>query len=45
MPSTCHLQGLVLTIKWDSFAVVPHIDHPILFIAGKRDQVSAATLC
>ena len=32
-------QGLVLAIKWDSFTKVRLIDHPILFIAGMRDQL------
>jgi hypothetical protein len=39
MPMIAPLKGLVLRIGWDSSKIVPNLTVPILYLAGKRDEL------
>eukprot|EP00980_Cylindrotheca_fusiformis_P014795 scaffold4026_cov117-Cylindrotheca_fusiformis.AAC.30 len=39
MPMIAPLKGLVLRIGWDSSKIVPNLNAPILYLAGKRDEL------
>eukprot|EP00538_Stauroneis_constricta_P013669 CAMPEP_0119562470 /NCGR_PEP_ID=MMETSP1352-20130426/20551_1 /TAXON_ID=265584 /ORGANISM="Stauroneis constricta, Strain CCMP1120" /LENGTH=331 /DNA_ID=CAMNT_0007610883 /DNA_START=53 /DNA_END=1045 /DNA_ORIENTATION=+ len=39
MPFVAPLKGLVLRIGWNSEAIVPHLQSPVLYLAGAMDQL------